>query len=256
MRFGLAFLAFAMIAGPCVAEEMTIGHAEFGGPTQRYKHGALGDDTEYTQLTLTLGLDESGPLLKGLVARSRIITFSLPKHRVFEDTAPRLVDVDGDGRPEVIVVETDVAKGASLAIYDASGKVAATPFIGAAHRWLAPAGVGDFNDDGSLEIAYIDRPHLQRDLVFLQYAQGELTEVGRIPGLTNHRFGDPRISGGVRNCGQGDELILANRDWTEVMSARLDSTAPRSLGPFRTDGDITRALKCLRPPKPVPLDSL
>jgi len=250
MRSGLAFLAFAMIAGPSCAEEMIIGRAEFGDPTRRYTHAALGDDIEYGKLILTLWPKANAASLKGAKDRGRTVAFSLPDTRVFEDVVPRVVDVDGDGKPEVVVVETDVAKGASLVIYDASGKVAATPFIGAPHRWLAPAGVGDFNDDGNLEIAYIDRPHLLRDLVFLHYAQGQLTEVGRIPGLTNHRFGDARISGGVRNCGEGDELVLANPSWTEVMIARLDGTAPRSLGPLTTADDITRALSCPRGQKP------
>ena len=58
----------------------------------------------------------------------------LPERRVFEDTEPRLADVDGDGDPEVIVVESDMREGARLAIYDTDGLVSVNEFIGRSNR--------------------------------------------------------------------------------------------------------------------------
>ena len=43
---------------------------------------------------------------------------------------------------EVIVVESDMSRGARLAIYDTVGLVSSTDFIGTPNRWLAPVGSG------------------------------------------------------------------------------------------------------------------
>ncbi len=106
----------------------------YDAPTDRYPHGVLGDELEWGALILEL---DSG---------TRVLR--LPANRVFEDTAPRLVDLEGDGAPEVVVVESDASAGARLAVYDADGLVAATPFIGTRFRWLAPVGAADLDGDG------------------------------------------------------------------------------------------------------------
>ncbi|MDP4032774.1 MAG: VCBS repeat-containing protein [Pseudorhodobacter sp.] len=230
-------LALPLAAG-LAAEAQTRGEvmsARLIQPTDRYDHGVLGDALEWGGLALTVRPCPD--------CAKTTLTITLPDTRVFEDVEARLADLDGDGRAEVLVVETDLTLGASLAIYDATGKVAATPHIGQTHRWLAPAGWGDFDDDGEVEIAYVDRPHLLRELVFLRYRDGRLSEIARIPGLTNHRIGDSTISGGTRNCGMGDELILADARWQRVMALRLNAS-PRVLGPLRRPRDIERALAC------------
>ncbi len=175
--------------------------------TDRYAHGVLGDALEWGGMRIT------GP--------AGTIEVTLPQTHVFEDVEARVLDLDGDGRAEVLVVETDMAKGASLAVYDAEGKVAATPPIGATHRWLAPLGIGDLDGDGLPEIAYVDRPHLAMQLVIMTYRDRKLTEVARLSGVSNHRIGESTISGGFRDCGQGGEVILANASWTQVMAVAM-----------------------------------
>jgi hypothetical protein len=217
-------VALALLAGAAGAEtEPRILRADLAEPTDRYAHAVLGDALEWGALTLVLdGAPET------------TITLRLPQTRVFEDIATRLADVTGDGLPEAIVVETDLALGASLAVYGPAGKLAATPYIGQPNRWLAPAGIADFDGDGQVEIAYVDRPHLRQDLVFVRLEGDQLVETLRLPGLTNHRIGDDFISGGVRDCGLGPELILASKDWTRVMRV-LDGRVT-DLGPMPPDG--------------------
>ncbi len=214
-----------------------IASAHFSEPTKRYAHGVLGDAIEYGALDL---------VLDGIGSDQSTLTIRLSSDRVFEDLMPRLADVDGDGAPEVIVVESQAQTGAQLAIYNARGtKVAATPHIGTRNRWLAPIGAIDLDDDGNVEIAYIDRPHLAKTLRIWRYKDGDLTEIATIPGLTNHQIGEDFISGGLRQCDGAPELIVASADWSRIVSVSYNGGwETTDLGPLRNRKDLTTALTC------------
>lgn len=226
-----ALIALAFVASPAWADVIT--KAEYGAPTQRYDHGVLGDSTEYGALVLTMS---SGKKLR----------LTLSEDHVFEDIAPRLVDVDNDGAPEVVVIETDVNKGAALAIYTASGKLAETPHIGRTHRWLAPIGVADLDGDGLVELAYIDRPHLARVLTIWRFENGALHPVATRDGLTNHRIGQDYISGGIRDCGTGPQMITTTSDWSQIVASTLANGAieSRVLGPNADVNSFAKAMDC------------
>ncbi|MBF9058239.1 VCBS repeat-containing protein [Rhodobacterales bacterium HKCCSP123] len=209
--------------------------AWYEDPTTRYAHGVLGDAVEAGTLAV-----QTAPAPACRVAR-----ITLPPSEVFEDIAPRLADLDGDGRAEIIAVHSHRDRGARLAVYAVAPDgstlqlAAATPHIGRTNRWLAPLGAADLDGDGATEIAYIDRPHLARTLRVWRYlpagpGQGTLTEVAALEGLTNHRIGEAFISGGLRDCGSGPEIITADASWSRVMATRLGSATltTRALGPW------------------------
>ena len=207
MRTGLWIAGLAALwAHAAAAQQIT--DASYADPTTRYAHGVLGDAVEWGALRLT-------------VSDGTRIKITLPETLVFEDTAPRLADLDGDGAPEVIVVESSLDRGARLAVYGAKGRIAATPHIGQRNRWLAPVGVADLDGDGRVEIAYIDRPHLAKTLRIWRYVDGTLRHVADHPGLTNHKIGWYFIPGGLRDCGNGIEMILSSADWSAILAARL-----------------------------------
>ncbi len=214
-------------------------YARLDTPTDRYTHGVLGPIPMFSRLNV--GAQSCGACRSGSTGDE----VALPDTLVFEDVAPRLWDVTGDGRPEIVVVEADVAKGARLAVWafaaepGQSGgdlqRLATTPFIGQPQRWLAPAGVGDFDGDGRIELAYVDRPHLARELVFVRLNGKRLQEIARAPGLTNHRIGDTEIFGGTRRCGGQDQVIVTSADGSQIMAVQLSGRdiVATPLGPLR-----------------------
>jgi len=224
---------FSLAALLAVSARADIIDARFDRPTTRYDHGILGDAIEWGMLRI-------------VTRNHRQIRIVLPKSRVFEDIKPRLADVDGDGNDEVVVVETSLRLGAQLAIYDETGKIAATPFLGRPHRWLAPVGVADLDGDGRPEIAYVEKPHLSRILRIWRFSNGGLKQLASLSGLTNHQIGWNFIIGGIRDCGNGPEIITADAHWKNVMATRLNhrQLTTRRLGPVESTASFRRALAC------------
>ncbi len=237
----VALLAAVMAYPVFAAPPDRIVKAEYAEPTERYDHGVLGDAVEWGALVLTVDkcLNCSGP------PQIVEITLRLPKNRVFEDIAPRIIDGEF-GVPVVMVVETDLARGARLALYDETGLITATPFIGRNYRWLAPIGAADLDGDGVIEIAYIDRPHLAKQLKVWRLSDGRLTLVATKDNLSNHQIGWDFIPGGLRDCGQGVEIIVASGDWSQIKAVRLMDGALQAttIGPYRAPSDLTAALTC------------
>ncbi|QFS82058.1 FG-GAP repeat protein [Roseivivax sp. THAF40] len=220
-----ALLAAVLIASAGCAAASQITAARYDGPTTRYAHGVLGDAVEYEDLVVTL-------------SDGRVVTAHWDAPMVFEDTAPRLADVDGDGAPEVITVETHAERGARLAIWHWDGTAlrhrATGDFIGQTNRWLAPAGVADLDGDGRVEIAYVDRPHLAKTLRLFNLVGNDLSEVARAEGLSNHRIGWDYIIGGAAPCASPPALILARGDWSETVAVTWngDRIVTTAIGPW------------------------
>ena len=234
MRFSLICMLL-WLAGPVAAAEIV--SARYADATARYPHGVLGDDVEYAALEVVLS-DGS---------RQRAVWGD---EMVFEDIAPRVVDVTGDGAPEVVVVESHQSLGARLAVWGLrDGRLVAlarTPHIGTRFRWLAVAAVADLDGDGAVEIAYVDRPHLAKVLRVWRYRNGALREVTQSEGLTNHRIGWDFIAGGLRACGGAPEIVLADAGWARIIATRLQAgrLVSRDIGAYDGPASLDRATRC------------
>ena len=151
-------------------------------PTTRYAHGILGDAIEAGGLTVKM-------------ADGQLYEHVLPDGFVYEDRRARPVDLDGDGRDEIVVVLSSVSEGAALAVYgvaDGGLKLKAkTPHIGRQNRWLNPAEFADLDGDGNIEITAVWTPHLGRVLQAWRFSDGKLRQVAKIEGYSNHAIGSP-----------------------------------------------------------------
>lgn len=215
--------------------------ARFEAPADVYPHRIMGDIPE----RLVLAVRDAGGRERRIDLRE-----TGTGRNVFEDIAPRIVDADGDGHNDAVVVETDPRAGASLAIYGLRGgslvRTAATPHVGRPFRWLAPVGIGDLDGNGIVDLAYVEAPHVGHMLKIWSRAPGGLTEIARASGFSNHRIGDTFISGGLRDCGTGPEMVTADAGWTRVLASRLTAAGivTRDLGPLRGPADLEAALAC------------
>lgn len=223
--------------------------ASLSGPTDRYPHNVLGSIPAFTSLTVNAQVCDNCPQPR---AGLRV---ALEAPLVFEDTAPRLWDVNGDGRPEVVVVQSHETKGARLTVWElgqtASGApdlkmLASTDFIGTRFRWLAPFGFGDFTGDGAVEIAYVETPHLGKTMRLVGLEGNRLAPRGALQGVTNHRIGEETIAGGVRDCDGRIEAILASGDWRSIVAVGWQDgrLVSRDLGALNRRQDLAKALTC------------
>lgn len=164
----------------CVARgDGDVRAAWYTRPTDRYAHGILGDAIEASGLRVRL-------------ANGTETEFVLPESLVFEDRFPRLSDLDGDGRTEIITIRASVRVGGSVAVYGMRNgeivELGATPFIGRANRWLNIAGIADFLGRGDLQVAFVETPHIGGTLKLATFGGNGMRVVARQHGFSNHEI--------------------------------------------------------------------
>lgn len=209
------------LPGPADAEIVTaigkgITTAWYGNRTEIYGHGVLGDAIEAHTLYVKTNT---------MSATDCALHITLDAHAVFEDVNPRIADVTGDGYNDVIVIESNLDTGASLAIYGIENghfqKLASTPHIGQSNRWLAPVGTADFNADGIEDVVFIETPHLGGDLQIWSFKDRLARKLAAQRGFSNHKIGENTMTGGIAQCGGPPIIVVPDRRWQTTMAATL-----------------------------------
>jgi hypothetical protein len=200
----------ALPHGHVVTGTRDVARAWFAEPTPRYDHGVLGDKVEAGSLVIE-------------TRDGKIQTVRLKDDAVFEDLTPRLADLDGDGRDEIVVVKSYLRQGSALAVIgQRSGKygiIAETPPIGGPHRWLNPAGIADFNGDGKTDIAVVRQPHVLGRLELWTWSGGRLAKTAELTDTTNHIAGSRALGLSLVADFDGDgiaDLALPSLDRTRL----------------------------------------
>ena len=218
--------------------------AWYGQPTNRYGHGILGDRIE-------------GGSLFFRDKNKRVFELQLPSDSVFEDLTPRLVDLDGDGSPEIITIKSFLDAGASIAVFglrqDKLVQLAATPAIGRSNRWLNVAGIGDFNGDGAIDIAIVITPHIGGTLEIWSYMAEKLQKISSEYGFSNHFIGSRNLNLSAISDVNGDAIpdmavpgayrrklrimTLKNNRLSELATVEMPATITENIGILQAAGD-------------------
>jgi hypothetical protein len=149
---------------------------------------------------------------------------------VFEDVEPRLIDLDRDGTPEILVIKSYRDKGSALAVVGrrdgAWGVLAETPPGGAPRSWLAPAAVADVEGDGKPGIALVRTPHVQGLLQLWRFEGGRLALRHEAAGYANHVLGSAALDNAAAVDVDGDgrpELVIPTQDRTSLAILSLEN---------------------------------
>ena len=220
-----------------------IAAAWFSNPSNSYRHAPFGTDQHPTGITVS-------------TTAKQVMKFQLPKDSVFEDRTPRLIDLDGDGGEEIVVVRSYERKGAALAVLAVRGKeleiIAETEPIGTPFRWLNPAGFADFDGDGRTDVALVVTPHQRGELQIWTLRDGALVKLADIDDVSNHVFGSRHLrlsaiadfnGDGVPDIAVPSQdrrrlrfLTLSKGELQELGEARLPAAAAEDFDVVSVDG--------------------
>lgn len=222
-----AYIMVALcIVGTASAQDETFPvavRATYASPTDRYPHNIMGRLSAHTDLVVAV------KPCQNCAEYPEPIVVRLPESLVFEDFAPRLADLDLDGRPEIVVVESHQNKGARLAIWEVTigdGSLrlvrgAATDFIGRRFRWLAPIGAADFDGNGILELAYVETPHLGKTLRIVERDGKRLRDIAAVQGVTNHAIGQETVHSRIESCAGVPVIFALDANGRQIVSIRM-----------------------------------
>jgi len=202
-----------------IAGKRDIAWVWLGSPSARYPHKALGSEVHATTLHV---LSSKAP--------SQQLTYSLPPDNVFEDRVPRLVDLDGDGRDEIILVEANSLLGAAVTVFGLrNGKItelARGPYVGSSFRWINPVGAADFDGDGNLDIASVMTPHIGGVLTLSHYRPPYLEPYAQVQDVSNHLFGqtEQQLATITFRTDQNPVIIIPNMQLMRLKALRWDKS--------------------------------
>lgn len=238
---GHQLAAVALLGAVASVGADTLASAHYAAPVERYGHFALGRPHEYAGLV-------------ALTSAGRTLRLTLPEDEVFEDLAPRRVQLTPGAAPEWLTIVSQRLSGARLALVGLLGDrlaiTAQSAPIGTSMRWLNPVGVADLDGDGQAEIAAVLTPHIGGTLKVYRRQGQDLVEAAALEGFSNHVYGSAELalSAALRIQGRMQLLVpdAARRTIraVEFIDGRLRESArwplPESAtGPLRSDPDGT-----------------
>jgi len=189
-------------------------YAAYTTPTEIYSHGILGDRIEAAQLVV--------------VVDSVFYELTLPNDYVFEDIRPRLYDVDGDNELEFITIRSNVSMGAAIVIYKIIAnqlvEYAFVPEIGTPNRWLNLVAINDLDDDGIVELAWIQTPHIGGILKVAKIEEDTLQVLSETSFYSNHAIGERNLCLSVLTENSNQKVFyVPNQNRTKIVGFTFEN---------------------------------
>ncbi len=206
-------------------------------PTDRYPHGALGDNIEAATIRI--------------VRPGATIDIELADDDVVEGTAAMLADLDDDGTDEVIVTLANASGGARLAAFDLDGGlVAQSEPIGQGNRWRHQIAVGPTGPNGEVELVVVRTPHIGGIVEWFQLRDGRLDVVARYPDgdgqrVTSHPIRTINLDLAAVFDTTGDsrpELVVPSHDKTRLLVLGRTAESAEVLQSIPLPAEITSNL--------------
>lgn len=207
-----------------VAGQQDLAWVWLGSPTLRYPHRALGSPVHAGSVHA---------LVRSRAGDWVVVERVLPLNRVYEDRVPRIVDLDRDGSEEMVLIEADLLRGASLVVLGVEqaadgprlSERARGPFVGSSFRWLNPVGVADFDGDGQLDLASVVTPHIGGVLQLLHVRPPALLPFAIALDVSNHRMGalEQELAVIVQQPGQRPTIVLPDMTRRALHALRWDA---------------------------------
>lgn len=208
-------------------------YAQYTNPTERYNHRVMGDGVEGEQLVV--------------VVDSVFYELKLADNYVFEDIRPRLFDVDQDGNLEIITIRTELSQGAGIMIYkiinDQLQEYAYVPEIGQSSRWLNIVAMNDLDDDGVVELVWIQTPHIGGILKIAKIQPGELSILDELSQYSNHGYGDRNLCLSVlTQQNQEKTFYVPTQDRTQIVGFKYTNAVLQIVSEINQSVDFSKTL--------------
>ena len=209
-------------------------YAQYTDPTERYNHRVMGDGVEGGQLVV--------------VVDSVFYELELLDNYVFEDIRPRLFDVDQDGELEIITIRTEITQGAGIVIYKIRNnelqEYAHVPEIGRSSRWLNIVVMNDLDEDGVVELVWVQTPHIGGILKVAKIQPGELTVVDEISQYSNHGYGERNLCLSVlTQQNQEKVFFVPTQDRTKIVGFKYTDNAFQIVSEIDQVVDFSKTLE-------------
>ncbi|MEF8841685.1 MAG: hypothetical protein V5A62_08675 [Haloarculaceae archaeon] len=212
--------------------------AVLGGATDRYGHGALGDEVEAGRLVV---LDVGDPELR-VVGDVRL------EGPVIEGLAPLVAGDD----PALHVTESDRTSGARQVAYATDGsRLAAGPPVGRGLRWRHQLCIAPFAPDGVPELAVVRTPHIGGTAEFYRREDEGLAIAATESGVSSHALGSRVLDGGLAADVDGDgrpELVVPDDDRTSLVVVKRTAEGASTTDRVPVGGRVTSNVHAVRAP--------
>ena len=203
------------------ADNGDIRKAWYGRPTDRYKHGVLGDAIEGGSLVVEMNDGSQRE-------------FVLPENQVFEDITPRIHDLDFNGTNEVVAIRSSQTGGAAVVVYGLIdgevAEVAASSENGLRNRWLNIVGVMPQEKSSTSSIYFVRTPHINGRLNRLEVGQNGSKDVDlKQNNFSNHIIGSRELGLSLLDLGNQPRMLIPSQNrqtLRQLLSPQFDVSLP------------------------------